>query len=188
MGNSWEDITPEAVLALTGPTDKFLCPLSANTFGLDFIEFEIKDGDSGYSLFSVQKDPDSPPPPTTDLDPAIEEQFRTIKYTFPKCLFTFKTIQTKLTFKVGPQEVPNFQMIERHYFRNKLIRSYDFFFGFVIPNSVNSWDSNYQVPILSDEEVEDMINHPYETTSDSFYFVDGKLVMHNKAAYQYKDE
>ena len=26
---------------------------------------------------------------------------------------------------------------------------------------------------------------PFETKSDSFYFVDGKLVMHNKAEYAY---
>jgi GMP-PDE, delta subunit len=29
-----------------------------------------------------------------------------------------------------------------------------------------------------------MIDHPYETKSDSFYFVDNKLVMHNKASYR----
>ena len=30
-----------------------------------------------------------------------------------------------------------------------------------------------------------MIANPYEATSDSFYFVEDKLVMHNKAAYCY---
>ncbi len=30
-----------------------------------------------------------------------------------------------------------------------------------------------------------MIANPYETKSDSFYFVGGKLVMHNKASYKY---
>lgn len=30
-----------------------------------------------------------------------------------------------------------------------------------------------------------MAAHPYDTKSDSFYFVDGKLVMHNKAEYAY---
>lgn len=33
--------------------------------------------------------------------------------------------------------------------------------------------------------VREMILHPYETQSDSFYFVDNKLVMHNKADYSY---
>lgn len=33
--------------------------------------------------------------------------------------------------------------------------------------------------------VREMVLHPYETQSDSFYFVDNKLVMHNKADYSY---
>jgi len=33
--------------------------------------------------------------------------------------------------------------------------------------------------------VKDIIAHPYETRSDSFYFVEGTLVMHNKADYAY---
>jgi hypothetical protein len=32
---------------------------------------------------------------------------------------------------------------------------------------------------------EEMIAHPYETQSDSFYFVEDKLVMQNKASYCY---
>jgi GMP-PDE, delta subunit len=32
--------------------------------------------------------------------------------------------------------------------------------------------------------VTDMIENPFETKSDSFYFVDGKLIMHNKASYK----
>lgn len=30
-----------------------------------------------------------------------------------------------------------------------------------------------------------MIDHPFETRSDSFYFVDNQLIMHNKADYAY---
>lgn len=33
--------------------------------------------------------------------------------------------------------------------------------------------------------VQEMIENPYETRSDSFYFVDDVLVMHNKADYAY---
>lgn len=36
-----------------------------------------------------------------------------------------------------------------------------------------------------DFTVQEMIDHPFETKSDSFYFVDGKLIMHNKADYAY---
>ena len=30
-----------------------------------------------------------------------------------------------------------------------------------------------------------MIDNPYDTRSDSFYFVEDKLIMHNKADYAY---
>lgn len=33
-----------------------------------------------------------------------------------------------------------------------------------------------------------MIAHPFETRSDSFYFVDNELIMHNKASYKYIPE
>ena len=35
---------------------------------------------------------------------------------------------------------------------------------------------------------DEMINSPFETRSDSFYFVDNKLIMHNKADYSYNAE
>ncbi|KAB0371964.1 hypothetical protein FD755_016902, partial [Muntiacus reevesi] len=63
----------------------------------------------------------------------------------------------------------NFCMIERHYFRNQLLKSFDFHFGFCIPSSKNTCEHIYDFP----------------TQSDSFYFVDDRLVMHNKANYSY---
>jgi len=76
-------------------------------------------------------------------------------------------------------------MIERHYFREKLIKSFDFHFGFCIPGSTNNWDAVYALPALSEDLILDMIAHPFETRSDSFYFVEDRLIMHNKAAYKY---
>jgi len=36
------DITPDQVLRLEGPTTSYLCPLSANQYGIEFTKFEIK--------------------------------------------------------------------------------------------------------------------------------------------------
>ena len=47
---STRTITPDEALELTAPTDGFLCPLSANVYGIDFLEFEIKDYDSGEAF------------------------------------------------------------------------------------------------------------------------------------------
>ena len=49
---------------------------------------------------------------------------------------------------------------------------------------MNTWDAIYSMPPLDDDLVSEMVAHPYETQSDSFYFVDNRLVMHNKASYK----
>lgn len=76
-------------------------------------------------------------------------------------------------------------MIERHFFRDQLLKTFDFEFGFCIPNSRNTCEHIYELPLLSAQLRQQMTACPYETRSDSFYFVEDKLVMHNKADYAY---
>jgi len=68
-------------------------------------------------------------------------------------------------------------MIERHYFKDKLIKSYDFNFGFCIPGSTNTWDQVYSMPQLGNDLIEEMINNPYATSSDSFYFIGSDILI-----------
>ncbi|XP_041793114.1 protein unc-119 homolog B isoform X2 [Chelmon rostratus] len=49
----------------------------------------------------------------------------------------------------------------------------------------NTCEHIYEFPQLPDDLIRQMVAHPYETRSDSFYFVDNKLIMHNKADYAY---
>ena len=37
-------------------------------------------------------------------------------------------------------QVPSFRMIERHYFKNKLLKCFDFTLGFCMPKSRNCWE------------------------------------------------
>jgi hypothetical protein len=179
---------PEEVLAMTKPAPGFLCKLTDNTYGIEFLKFTIRDLASGTVLYDVERRPDAPTPTLAqlaNLPPEMEMAVRSIRYQFPPQFLRLKTVGAKLVFSVGPQPVPKFRMIERHYFREKLIKSFDFTFGFCIPNSTNSWEAIYDMPKLSPEEEVEIVNHPYQTRSDSFYFVDDVLVMHNKAEYAY---
>jgi hypothetical protein len=99
-------------------------------------------------------------------------------------LFSFSSYFS-LRFRVGPQEVHNFRMIERHYHNGtgELMKSYDFNFSFCIPNSTNEWEAIYDMPPLHEREVQSLIENG--SCSDSFYFVNNKLIMHNKARYNY---
>ena len=126
----------------------------------------------------------------TDLDNNITEEMddptiRVVKYHFGPDFFLLTTIGLQVQFSVGDVPIPNLQMIERHYFKNKVIKSYDFKFGFCMPNSQNSIEMIYDLPQLNDEEKQEMIENPWETKSDTFFFVDGKLVIHNRAEYNY---
>jgi hypothetical protein len=179
-----QQITPALVSGFNGPTDGFLCPLAANTYGIEFLKFTIREMQSNTVVFDVEREKEGPPVPGT-LTPEQEIAVRSIRYVFPPEFLRFKTVGAKLVFAVGPQPVPNFRMIERHYFRDRLVKSFDFSFGFCIPNSTNSWEAIYDLPQLTPEEENDIINHPFQTRSDSFYFVNDQLVMHNKAEYSY---
>lgn len=110
---------------------------------------------------------------------------RLVKYHFGPDFLRLKTIGLKVDFAVGDMPVPNMLMVERHYFKGKVIKSYEFKFGFCIPNSTNSFEVIYDLPELSDEDRQDMINSPWETKSDTFFFVENKLIIHNRAEYNY---
>lgn len=171
-------------MAFTKPTERFLCPLSANIYGLDFLSFTIEDYDTKRVIFEVNKE-NIELPAGFDFSMLDENSYRQIKYDFSADVLRLPRISTVLTFSVGPQPVEKFKMIERHYFRNRLVKNFEFDFGFCIPNSRNTWNAVYDVPALDEDLVAEMMANPYETKSDSFYFVQDKLVMHNKAEYRY---
>ena len=64
-----------------------------------------------------------------------------------------------------------------NYFKNKLLKSFDFTLGFCMPKSRNCWEVIYTLPDLDPALEAEMVAAPYETKSDSFYFVGGKMVM-----------
>ncbi|XP_020337828.1 protein unc-119 homolog B-like isoform X2 [Oncorhynchus kisutch] len=110
---------------------------------------------------------------------------RFVCYQFTTAFLRLRTVGATVEFTVGARPLNSFRMIERHYFRDHLLKSFDFDFGFCIPNSRNTCEHIYEFPQLSESLVHQMVEHPYETKSDSFYFVDNRLVMHNKADYSY---
>lgn len=184
-------ITPDGVGKLTAPTDGFLCALSDNKYGIEFMQFVISDYESKKVLFSVDRDT---PPQDMSVDninttgSSPEDRYRRIRYQFSEDVLRLPNIETSLVFKVGRVEVRDFRMIERHYFRGRLVKSFDFSFGYCIPGSTNTWDAVYSLPALDESLIADMIASPYETRSDSFYFVGSQLVMHNKSSYAYLRE
>ncbi|KAL7976074.1 hypothetical protein Chor_009752 [Crotalus horridus] len=140
--------------------------------------------ESGTVLFEITK------PPASERERSEKKEAdpnagRFVRYQFTPAFLRLRQVGATVEFTVGEKPISNFRMIERHYFRDQLLKSFDFQFGFCIPTSKNSCEHIYEFPPLSEDLIQEMVLHPYETQSDSFYFVDNKLVMHNKADYSY---
>ncbi|XP_051017610.1 protein unc-119 homolog B [Acomys russatus] len=180
-------IRPEHVLRLNRVTENYLCKPEDNVYSIDFTRFKIRDLETGTVLFEIAK------PCISDQDQDAEEESvdvdisvgRFVRYQFTPAFLRLRTVGATVEFTVGDRPVSNFRMIERHYFRERLLKNFDFDFGFCIPSSRNTCEHIYEFPQLSEDVIRLMIENPYETRSDSFYFVDNKLVMHNKADYAY---
>ena len=196
-----EEITPEVVREYKEFTPKFLCGLDANIYDIQFKRFRIRDMESDFVLFDVGDDSDVNNPEDSDKNKEEEEKQkemaqkeeeediykskRMIRYHLGPDFLDLKNLGASLTFTVGKKEVKDFLIVERHYFNDKLIKNFEFKFDFCIPYSVNTWESIYVMPEIDPELKKQMIAEPWHTKSDSFYFVENKLVMHNKAIYNY---
>ncbi|EDW26740.1 GL14630 [Drosophila persimilis] len=193
------NVSPEEVLHLTKITDDYLCSANANVFEIDFTRFKIRDLESGAVLFEIAKPPSEQFPDGLSVeetmlaaaeelsldDTADPNAGRYVRYQFTPAFLNLKTVGATVEFTVGSQPVNNFRMIERHFFRDRLLKTFDFEFGYCIPYSKNTCEHIYEFPNLPPDLVAEMISSPFETRSDSFYFVENRLVMHNKADYAY---
>ncbi|KAK2725647.1 hypothetical protein QYM36_000223 [Artemia franciscana] len=110
---------------------------------------------------------------------------RFVRYHFTPRFLMLRQIGATVDFQVGSKPIQKFRMIERHFFKDIHLKTFDFDFGYCMANSKNSCEHIYEFPSLSPDLIDEMIKHPYETRSDSFYFADDKLIMHNKADYAF---
>jgi hypothetical protein len=71
----------------------FLCPLGANTYGIEYLEFSILDYKTKNVIFNIGKD--NPPPMDMSIDLANldENSFRSIKYEFSEDVLRLPSIQ-----------------------------------------------------------------------------------------------
>jgi hypothetical protein len=167
-------ITPEYVSSLKAPTSSFLCPITKNKY-IQFKGFKIRDVDTGEVFFNIN-DPTDPENFDTFMK-GVDDSYRTLHYTFSRNYLKAKHIGTTVEFATCSKAIPNFRMIERHYYKNKLIKSFDFSFGFCIPNSRNTWENVYELPRISSSLYKEMIKNPEQTCSDSFYFINNKFIV-----------
>lgn len=144
--------TPEDIHAFTAPADHFLCKLSDNWAKFRFRGFKIRDMVSNIVLVEVPEDDVENDDLSEDDDPSK----RLIKYHLGPDFLELKTVGLTMFFSVGALPINNMEMIEKHYFRGRVIREFSFKFGFIIPNSTNSWELVYDFPDLSEEDKDEI--------------------------------
>lgn len=89
-----------------------------------------------------------PEPDCEELGSEDANTGRFVRYQFTPQFLKLKTVGATIEFLVGPKPINNFRMIERHFFRDRLLKTFDFQFGFCIPNSKNTCEHIYEFPTL----------------------------------------
>lgn len=76
--------------------------------------------------------------------------YREIKNFFAYILLSklITIVYFRVEFTVGARPVNHFRMIEKHFFRDTLLKTFDFEFGFCIPFSRNTCEHIYEFPTL----------------------------------------
>ncbi|XP_051570561.1 protein unc-119 homolog B-B [Myxocyprinus asiaticus] len=176
-----DPVTSQYVLRLPGYTDDYLCSPEDNIYNINFSRFKIRDLEGGSVILDLKRHC------PTEIKDVIElDAGRFIQYHFKPAFLNLKEIGATLEFTVGGKAVNRFRLIERHYFRDLLLKTFDFEIGFCIPHSRNTCEHIYRLPDLDSHTIEEMITHPFETRSDSFYFANNTLIMHHKAEYSFR--
>lgn len=76
----------------------FICPMSANVYGIDFQAFTIRDHTTDKVIFKVQK-PEKMPKLPRGFD---TDKLRMIEYKFPRSFVECKTVATSYVHFVFP--------------------------------------------------------------------------------------
>ena len=174
------DFTEEQALKMDKAADHFLVKLEDNIYGVRFNGFKLRDikTDKVYHEYY--------PANPYELDYFADH---ILDYPFPNDILKGqKHLGTSLKLVVGDKLVKDLVLLERHYIGGKLAANFRFTFPAFIPKSENAVEFIYEIPKLS-PEVEEKLEKGEDVfaESDTFIFVEGKLIIHRRAQYTYYD-
>lgn len=183
--------TIDEISALTRPSEDYLCNLRDNSFCLQFLAFRLSDAETNEIYFQLENEELSSAAMLIDDANIGEEEkkyikeARRIEYVFPKKVLEREHISSFVRFKVGDRPVNELVLLEKHFYKDELLKEFKFTFPFCAPDSTNTWEFVYSLPKLTPTQAADIIANPNIVTSDTYLFVEGKLIIHNKVFYTY---
>ena len=111
---------------------------------IQFGEYTVRDYDSKTTLLHVPEEMNKFQDAyarNKEATGKLTMDDRVLKQKFSPAFFMLKNLELTLQFSVNDQEKPLHYLIlvEKHFFRDELISSYEFQFPFCIPGSTNTW-------------------------------------------------
>ena len=174
------DFTEEQALKMEKAADHFFVKLEDNIYGVRFNGFKLRDLKDGKVYHEYY------PADPYELDYFADH---ILDYPFPNDIIKGqKQLGSTLKLVVGDKVVKNLVLLERHYIGDKLAANFRFCFPIFIPKSENTVEFIYEIPKLS-PEIEEKLEKgdDVHAESDTFVFVEGKLIIHRRAVYTYSD-
>jgi hypothetical protein len=180
--------TPDEVRKMTQPATHMYCSLKDNDL-IKFGKYEIKDHFSGMVLMYISEQMNE----FADLKARKEEEegtgsldTRTIRYNFGPHFLDLETLELKLEFSLRKEEpIEDLLFIEKHFLGKQELMSFEFKHPQCVPQKTNEWNIVYNFPDLAQKDRDQMTKNPWQVYSDSFFFANGQLIVHNKAVYNY---
>lgn len=158
---------PFSLSPLSPVATAYLCSPDANVYDIDFTRFCIRETESFQTLFEINKPPNLP----AVADDQDTDASRFVRYQFPPEFLDLETVGATIEFTVGEKPIKKFRMIERHFYKDHHLKTFDFEFGFCIPRSKNSCEHIYEFPLISEQ----LSEYPFYTPALSILFSNNQM-------------
>jgi len=170
-------VSPRDVLLFTQPTKAFICPEVANRdYRIEFLQVKFRNLNDGLVFF------ESPVQAVTEGTPVQSGMFY---YDLGANFLKLGSVGVSVLFHSGSKEVQRLRLIENHFFLDRHLKTYDYTFGHVQPNTANHWDLVYEFPSLNPQQEKMIVEQPFKLCADTFVFADDELIIHNKTFFRF---
>ena len=102
---------------------------------------------------------------------------------FPKELLKCKVVTREINF-TSKEEIKDFKLIQKIYLGETMIEEWNFAFGFVIPNSTNTWEQTIEAASPEDMVPIEIINK--NMVIETLFIAKSKIIYRSKMRVQYK--
>ena len=174
---------PSDVLAFLEPCPSLITASDENkgAFRLSSVEFMDETGE--VMLGKVELPSSEPTLSSQNLEESSNQRIQRLQLSsdYLRC----RVVRSRIQFQVGAEALSTLRMIERHFFQGELIRTFDMVLGYCIPESVNTHDLTYELPILAPHMQQELERHP--VAIDCFFFDGEQLLHHYRAEHDYRD-